>query len=151
MTKYVFLFTDTYIHYVLYVLWIRIRIDHIHLGFRARIRIGNMDPNPGAWIIDQNMWKLNFLTLNSDQDPDPHSSALVCLPGSGSALRKAVSGSVLKLMRIHNIAYFYRAVFFCAKYFHNKPENMFARKKYLCLKGINKASQCFDQALFFSF
>jgi hypothetical protein len=42
-----------------------------------------------------------------DQDPDPNGSALAWLPGSGSgsALRyryKAVSGSALKPMRIHN-------------------------------------------------
>jgi len=36
-----------------------------------------------------------FVTLKSDQDPDPHGNALVWLPGSGSAL---------KLIRIHNTA-----------------------------------------------
>ncbi len=46
-----------------------------------------------------------FVTLKSDQDPDPHGSELVWLPGSGSALReKAGSGSALKPMRIHNTA-----------------------------------------------
>jgi hypothetical protein len=28
-----------------------------------------------------------FVTLKADQDPDPHGSELVWLPGSGSALR----------------------------------------------------------------
>jgi hypothetical protein len=31
-----------------------------------------------------------FVTLKSDQDPDSYGSALVWLPGSGSALRKKV-------------------------------------------------------------
>ncbi len=40
-----------------------------------------------------------FVTANSD--PDSHGSALVWLPGSGSALRqKAGSGSAFKLLRI---------------------------------------------------
>jgi hypothetical protein len=44
-----------------------------------------------------------FVTQKSDQDPD--GSAMVWLPGSGSALRlKAVSGSAMKPMQIeiHN-------------------------------------------------
>jgi hypothetical protein len=42
-----------------------------------------------------------FVTAKSDQDPDPHESALVCLPGSGSLPRqKAGSGSALKPIRI---------------------------------------------------
>jgi hypothetical protein len=45
-----------------------------------------------------------FITLKLYQDPDPHGSLIVWLPGfgSGSALRsKAGSGSALKPMLIH--------------------------------------------------
>jgi hypothetical protein len=43
-----------------------------------RIRIWNADPDPGAWKLKYIFLVkiLLFVTLKSDQDPDPHGSAM---------------------------------------------------------------------------
>ncbi len=58
-------------------------------------RHGSADPDPHQNVMDSNtdikyIFHVRiqlFVMAKSDQDPDPHGSAVAMLPGSGSALR----------------------------------------------------------------